>query len=427
MANAREAVLKGLCRIEEKGEYSNRVLTDILSNPDFSALDRGFITELLMGVVRNQLRLDYVIQKFSKLKLKKLSVSVHQLLKIGIYQILFMDSVPDSAACNESVKLANKYANQGARGYINGVLRSVSRGKEKIEYPKDPIENLSILYSYPLWLTKKIVSQYGIDVAERIIKDSHEKHLPTIRVNRLKTTVDELIKLLDVEGISTISSQQPWCLKVTSPINIRKSKAYADGLYSLQGISSMMAVDALDPKPNEVIFDLCAAPGGKTTQIGEIIGSKGKIYAFDIHNHKIDLIKAAANRLGIDCIETSVADSSVYNENFKELADRILVDAPCSGIGIIHKKPDIKWNRLENDIEELSNIQLKILENSSKYLKSNGVLLYSTCTILKEENQDIVAKFLKNNKNFKLIYDKQIQTYENGGNGFYIAKLIRES
>ena len=426
MANARELVLKGLCRIEEKGEYSNIALAHVLEREDLSPADRGFATELMMGVVRNQLKLDYIIQKFSKIKIKKLSPRVHQMLRMGIYQMVCMDNIPDSAACNETVKLANKYANGGAKGYVNGLLRSVAREKENIEYPADDLNRLSVYYSCPQWLTEKLVCQYGADESERILADSHIKHLPSIRVNKGKITDDELIKALADEGIKAKTTDTENCLLVEGAINVKKSKAYQDGLYSLQGISSMMAVEALSPKPGEFIMDMCAAPGGKTTQIAEIMGDKGRVLAFDIHPHKIDLIKAAAERLGLSSVEARVGNSAVFMEEYKRKADRVLVDAPCSGIGIIHKKPDIKWHRKEEDISELVKIQYGILETSSKYVKNGGVLVYSTCTILKEENQEQVQKFLENNKDFELKEEKQIQTYQKGGNGFYIAKMIRK-
>lgn len=426
MANARELVLKGLCRIEEKGEYSNIALAYVLERDDLSPVDRAFVTEVMMGVVRNRLKLDYIIQKFSKIKLKKLSPKVHQMLRMGIYQMVCMDNIPDSAACNETVKLANKYAHGGAKGYVNGLLRSVSREKENIEYPADDLNRLSIYYSCPLWLTEKIICQYGADECEKILADSHIKHPPAIRVNRTKITENELIKVLDDEGIKVKATDIENCLLVDGAINVKKSKAYLDGLYTLQGISSMMAVDILAPEANEFIMDMCAAPGGKTTQIAEIMGDKGKVLAFDIHPHKIDLINSAAKRLGLSSVEAKLGNSAVFMEEYAQKADRVLVDAPCSGIGIIHKKPDIKWQREEKDIEQLVKIQRDILENSSKYVKSGGVLVYSTCTILKEENQEQVQKFLENNTDFELKEEQQIQTYQKGGNGFYIAKMIRK-
>lgn len=426
MANARELVLKGLCRIEEKGEYSNIALAYVLERDDLSPVDRAFVTELMMGVVRNRLKLDYIVQKFSKIKLKKLSPKVHQMLRMGIYQMVCMDNIPDSAACNETVKLANKYAHGGAKGYVNGLLRSVSREKENIEYPTDDLNRLSIYYSCPLWLTEKLICQYGADECEKILADSHIKHPPAIRVNRTKITENELIKVLDDEGIKVKETDIENCLLVDGAINVKKSKAYLDGLYTLQGISSMMAVDVLAPEANEFVMDMCAAPGGKTTQIAEIMGDKGKVLAFDIHPHKIDLINSAAKRLGLSSVEAKLGNSAVFMEEYDRKADRVLVDAPCSGIGIIHKKPDIKWQREEKDIEQLVKIQRDILENSSKYVKSGGVLVYSTCTILKEENQEQVQKFLENNTDFELKEEQQIQTYQKGGNGFYIAKMIRK-
>ncbi len=427
MANARELVLKGLYRIETEEAYTNQVLKEILSGDAVSAVDRGFVTELLTGVIRNRLRLDHVIERFSKIKLKKLSPWVHQLLRMGIYQILLMDRVPDSAACNETVKLARKYAHGGAQGYVNGLLRSVAREKEHIPLPEKNPEFFSVRYSCPLWLTEKLLSQYGEDTCRNILEASLEKFPVSLRVNRLRINGEELRIKLEEEGIhGRLDAENPCRLLVDGSLDISRSKAYRDGLYSIQNSSSMRAVEVLAPRSGETVLDLCAAPGGKTTYAAEMMENRGRILAFDIHPHKTELIAKSADRLGISIVETARQDATEYMPEWTEKADRVLADVPCSGIGVIHKKPDIKWHRTEEDVDTLCKIQEKILKNAAGYVKPGGILVYSTCTILREENQEQISAFLDGNPEFVLEKEELLFTHETGGSGFYIAKLIRK-
>ena len=427
MANAREAVLKGLHRIETESAYTNQVLKEMLTGDRIADVDRGFATELLTGVVRHRLRLDYVIERFSKIKLKKLSPWVHQILRMGIYQILFLERVPDSAACNESVKLARRYANGGAQGFINGLLRTVAREKENISLPKEPRQRLSVAYSCPLWLTEKLIHQYGEEITEKILTASQEKYPVSLRVNQLATTAEELQKRLAEEGISArIDEKNSHRLLVDGALNVSQSSAYREGFYTVQNSSSMTAVEMLDPKRGETVLDLCAAPGGKTTYMAELMENEGKVLAFDIHPHKTELIQKSAQRLGISIVDVVVQDATVSMDAWVGKADRVLADVPCSGIGVIHKKPDIKWHRTPEDVEELCSIQKRILRNAAGYVKPEGVLVYSTCTILQEENQDQVAAFLKETSGFVLEEERLLFTHETGGSGFYIAKLIRK-
>ncbi len=427
MANAREVVLKGLYRIEMEDAYTNQILKEILSGDGVALVDRGFVTELLTGVVRHRLRLDYVIERFSKIKLKKLSPWVHLILRMGIYQILFLERVPDSAACNESVKLARRYANGGAQGFVNGLLRTVTREKENIPLPMENPERTSVAYSCPLWLTEKLIQQYGSEITEKILSSSHEKHPISIRVNRLSTNAEMLKKRLAEEGVQTsLDEENANRLFVEGALNVNQSSAYKEGLYTIQNSSSMTAVEVLDPRPGETVLDLCAAPGGKTSYMAERMENQGRVYAFDLHPHKTELIRKSAQRLRLSIIETGVQDATESMDEWVGKADRVLVDVPCSGIGVIHKKPDIKWHRTSDDVEELCKIQKRILQNAAAYLKPKGVLVYSTCTILREENQEQITEFLKKNSEFVLEEERLIFTHDTGGSGFYIAKLIRK-
>lgn len=424
--NPREAAMIALYKIEKEGAYSTKAIVDAAKDAD--ARDRAFVNELVMGVLRNKLRIDYIIQSYSKIRLKKLSPRVWQILRCGVYQLVWMDKVPTSAACNEAVKLASKYAHNAAKGYVNGVLRSISRSLDALPEPsaKNRAEYLSVMYSCPQWLVDKLSSQFGDETCEKILKDSLLPHSPMIRVNKTKTTAEKLMEILAEEGICAQKGEEEDCLIITGAIDINSSKAYKDGYYTLQNINSMRAVLALAPKSGETVIDVCSAPGGKTTHIAEIIEDKGKVIAFDIHPHKIKLIESAAKRLCLTCIDAMVNNSEMPVDKFIGTADRVLADVPCSGIGVIHKKPDIKWNRQAEDINKLCETQKNILCSASQYLKSGGTLVYSTCTILKEENSDVIDEFLKTHNDFEKQSEKLYLAHETGGSGFYICVLKKK-
>lgn len=433
--NPRECILNILLKLDKDGAYVNKVINDEFTHNEFSDLDKRFITEVVMGCVRNRDLLDFYIMQFSKVKIKKMSLAVRNILETGAYQVIFLDKVPDSAACNESVKLARKYVYKSS-GFINGILRNISRNKYNLKQPDKSmgtIEYLSIKYSYPVWLTEMLAKQYGNDTCEKIYISANKPYSPMIRANRLKADLWEnrrfsqykFIELLKHDGIDVCADGElDTCFHVDGNLDIKHSQSYKDGYYTLQNRSSQLAVKALDPKPNEFIIDMCAAPGGKTTAIAELMDNMGKIIAFDVHEHKIELINNAAKRLKIDIIDAERHDASVFDERYFKLADRVLVDAPCSGFGVLHTKPDIKRSRKPEDIDELVKIQEKILNAAAKYVKPGGILVYSTCTILKQENELQIKNFLHNHSEFELEYENMLFTHVEGGSGFYIAKMI---
>ena len=426
---ARESALKALYDIEKSGAYISAALKTALNREDFSAQDKGLITELIYGVISNKISLDYIISQFSKVKIKKMTPWVLNILRMGIYQLYYMDKIPESAACNESVTLAKKYSHKAASGFINGVLRSAARKRNDFEFPQsgDKAEDMSIEYSYPKWMTKRLIAEYGEDRCMELFKENQKSHGVHIRVNTLKTSIGELIEILEKDGIECEKYDDiETALLLKGKLNVEKSKAYKDGLFSLQNISSQKTVKVLDPQSSETIIDLCAAPGGKSTAIAERMENKGKVLSFDIFEHKIELIKASAKRLGIDILTASLMDATKKSDKLLGIADRVLADVPCSGLGVLHKKPDIKYSRTEEEVLELSKIQEAILENAKDYLKPGGVLVYSTCTILPEENKMQVEKFLAKNKNFKKEFEEQILTSNIGESGFYICKMVKE-
>lgn len=426
--NSREIILKTLYETEENGAYFNHALSNALSKCD--AADRGFVTEVTYGVIKNRLALDHIIMQFSSVKLKKMTPWVKNILRMGIYQMYYMDKIPHSAACNESVKLSKKYAHAASGRFINGVLRNVSRNIDSITFPEKETltKYLSVKYSYPLWMAEMLCKQYGFDKCEAFMAESNRSHRVNLRVNRLKATPSEVMEMLKEEGVLAASSSiSENCLEVSGKININSLKSYKEGYFSLQNISSYKAVEALSPKENDFVMDICAAPGGKSCAAAEMMKNKGEILSFDIHEHKTALIENSANRLGIHIIKAAVHNGCEFMPQYESKADKIILDAPCSGLGVIHKKPDIKWSRNENDIKELSEIQRRLLDTAAGYLKIGGTILYSTCTILKQENQDITYGFLKTHSNFEKLYEEQILTSENGESGFYICTMKRNS
>ena len=417
---AREAALKALYEIEYNGAYSNMAVKNTLKNSDMSERDKALFTALVYGVSDKKITLDYYISKFSKIKLKKISKYILIILRMGVFQLVFTDKIPQSAAVNESVKLAKRYGHGASAGFVNGVLRSVSKCGE-IEYPKEKDEYLSVKYSFPLWLCRKWTEEFGFEFTEDMMHSFGESKPITLRANTLKTTNEELVKKLSDLGIN--AEIQDGAV-VTGGFDIEKNTLYKEGYFTPQDTAAMKAAEILAPKPGDIVIDMCAAPGGKTTHIAEIMKNSGKILAFDIYNHKTELVKKNAERLGIDIIKTEVRNAAEFDRSLSGIADCILCDVPCSGLGIIGRKPDIKQN--EDRSEELCKIQAKILENACIYLKEGGVIVYSTCTVEKAENEGITGAFLEKQGNFEKLYEKTFYPHTDGTDGFYICKMRKK-
>ena len=417
--NAREKALKTLYEIEYNGAYSNLALKNTLKS-DTQPQDKAFITTLVYGVLDKKITLDYIIQKRSKLKLKKISKYILIILRMGIYQLKFMDKIPESAAVNESVKLAKRYGHGASAGFVNGVLRNAA--KTEIEYPADKTEYLSVKYSFPKEICQKWINDFGYDFTEEMFKAFSEPSCLTLRPNTLKTTSDELLVKLSEKGVKAAIADG---YITAEGFDIAHDELYKTGFYTVQDAAAMTASRVLAPNAGDTVIDMCAAPGGKTTHMAEIMQNKGKIYAFDVHEHKIDLIRKNAERLGITIIEAQIGDGQQYNKEFAETADKILCDVPCSGLGIIRRKPEIKYNR--EDTSELPEIQRAILDNAAKYLKPGGEIVYSTCTIEKEENEQVTGGFLRDNPDFEKLTEKTFYPHIDHTDGFYICKMKRNS
>lgn len=420
MDKVRNLALNVLVDIDKNGAYSNIALkNEFLKHKDFTDRDRHFATILVYGVTDKRLTLDYVISKHSKLKLKKLSVYVLNILRMGVYQIMFMDKIPQSAAVNESVILSKRYAHKAASGFINGVLRSVL--KSEIEYPSENDEYLSVKYSYPLWLVRKWINDFGYDFTKDLMKGFLRTPKLSLRANSLKISTDELLKKL-TEYNAEIKDGAILC----DGFDVSKNRLYTDGYFSVQDISAMNTARVLSPKKGDKVLDMCAAPGGKTTHIAELMENEGEIIAFDMYEHKVELIKKNAKRLGINIINAKVSDATKENKELFNRFNKVLCDVPCSGLGIIGRKPEIKWKE-NDDFSELCTIQKSILNNASKYLKENGEIVYSTCTLNPLENEGITDKFIEENSDFIKTYEKTYYPHIDLSDGFYICKLTRKN
>lgn len=396
---ARNIALKSLYEINIKQAYSNIVLDKFINEnrEKLSNLDINFISELVYGVVTWKLTLEYIIQKYSKTKIKKMSDWVKNILYLGSYQILFLDKVPKSAAVNESVNLCKKY-NFKSVGLVNAILRKIEKSDYKeISNITNSITRISLKYSMPEWIVKKFCDEYGEEETANICQNLNLRPNISVRINRLKGKMDLGEKGI-LEDFRTITGTK----------NITKTKEYIEGNITIQDEAAGLSSFVLAPKEGEIVLDACSAPGGKTTYLAELMHNKGKIVAWDIYEERLKQVEQNAKRLGIDIIQTEVHDATKLKEEYVEKFDKILLDVPCLGLGVIRRKPDIKWNRQEEDIKEISDIQFNILKTGSKYLKKNGTLVYSTCSMLKEENDAIIEKFIKEEKFETVNIEEQI-------------------
>ncbi len=388
MKNAREAALAALYEIEYEGAYSNIALKNVLAKSELDSRDRALAVALVYGVISKKRTLDYMISQLSKIKLKKLSKYILLIVRMGLYQLKFMDKIPDNAAVNESVRLARRFGHSASSGYVNGLLRNAAR--RDIKLPDD----VSIIESFAEENANRLISDYG-DSAAELMSSLNKEPVTTLRANRLKTSAAALAEKLG----GAVSPYLDDAVYVKQ-LDVSSSAEYEDGLFTVQDIAPMVACRVLAPSAGDRIIDLCAAPGGKTTYIAELMGNKGEILAFDIHEHRVELIDKNAKRLGIDIIKTALMDATKYNEELLESADKIIADVPCSGLGIARRKPELKY---KTDNDTLFDIQLAILKNGAKYLKKNGEMVYSTCTLYKRENEEVIEAFLKRHKDFELV------------------------
>ena len=437
MADARLTAVRMLLKMEESDSFSNILLDSVLSEAELGERDKAFAAALFYGVTERRLTLDYIIEQNSKIPFNKLDKAAVMILRTGLYQLLYMSGVPESAAVNESVKLCKKLKLFSAQGFVNGMLRSFVRSGKKISYlGLEAAERLSIEYSCPKWLTEKWLEEYDVERTVRALKASVGKPPVYARVNTLKTNTDDLLAALKKEHIS--AKRYPAlddCIVLEKTGDIEKCGAFREGLFHVQDISSQLCCLTLRPVVNETVIDMCAAPGGKSFTMAELMGNNGSLYSLDLHDMRVGLIVDGARRLGIRIITAKQGDATRYNTELPQ-ADRVLCDVPCSGLGVIRRKPEIKYKAPE-DFAELPDIQRRILETACKYVRVGGTLVYSTCTLSRAENDDVVDAFAAVHPEFSPIVqtvpykgaeNSFKRTYfpdENGGDGFFTASFRR--
>ncbi len=412
--------------VELKQAYSNISLNHyiISGKPDAPA----FVRELVYGVLENKMYLDYMIGHFVKTPVNKMKASDLMVLRLGFYQLKFLDGVPEYAAVNESVDLAKRYC-KGREGFINGVLRSFLRAGKEVELPdrtKDEIYYLSVKYSYEPWIIQLWLEQYSVEFVEELLAAGNQTPHLVIRVNFLKTSREDLKRRIIAKGYQ---AEDGLLCKEALHVEGRGllgGKLYNSGMFSVQDESSILAVNMLDPQMDETIIDVCAAPGGKALAIAEKMNNKGTVHAWDIYKRKLSIIDKEALRLGISIVTTRTWDATRVDSSLVEKADKVLVDAPCSGLGVVRRKPEIKYKKKSRDFDDFPRKQLAILSASSKYLKPGGTLVYSTCTISPYENQQVVKEFLKRNPSFDKLEELQLLPNVNNTDGFFICKMKKD-
>lgn len=429
MDKVRETALKVLYEVDKKGAYSNIALNEILkkirkSENEIDNRDVGFISEIVYGTVAWKLTIDEIIKKYSTIKFKKISPWIINILRMSIYQIVFLDKVPKSAVVNEGVNLAKRYGHQGSKNFVNAVLRKVDKKDyEEFFSIKNDTERISKTTSMPEWLVEKLIKETSIQKADEICKASNLRPILWIRANTLKITPEELKNRLNDEKMEAQIDGN--FLIIQGIKNIENLSLFKEGLFTIQDKTASLIPEMLKTKPGEKVLDACSSPGGKTTYMAEKMENQGEIIAWDIHPHRIKLVEETSKRLGITIIKTEEKDATKYEEKYRNYFDKILLDVPCLGLGVIKRKPDIKWQKQLEDIEEITKIQKNILKNCSKYLKDGGELVYATCSILKEENEEVIYDFLESNKTFELL--EKIQIYPSEKNdGFFMAKLQKK-
>lgn len=434
MINARKVAFEALSKLERDSAFSNLTLDSFLNKYEMDIRDKSFVSALFYGVIERKITLDYNLSLYLQKPISKLKPEAVTILRLGAYQILFMDKIPSSAAVNESVKLAKKYCSYAA-GLINAVLRKTDKNGLVLPEKEGTAYYLSVKYSCEKWLCEKWITEYSYENAEGVLSAGTGSPETFIRVNTLKTNEEKLIEELKNEGIDCAKTYLPDALKISlNGKDIEKTEGYKNGLFHVQDLASQLCIKALDAKEKETVFDLCSAPGGKAYTAAEYMKNKGTVLCFDKYEARVDLIKKGAERLGLDIIKGSVSDALIFRNDLGK-ADRVLCDVPCSGTGIIRRKPEIKYKAKEA-LEDLPEIQYSILVNGAKYVKEGGRLIYSTCALSKEENEGVCNRFLSVNSDFSAVNPLPeissdpfitLMPHINSSDGFFIACFERKS
>lgn len=425
--SVRELALEILIEVNEHGQYSHLMLRDVLDKYQFlEKAQRAFLTRLVEGTLERQIEMDYILDSFSKVKVKKMKPLIRNLLRMSVYQIKYMDKVPDSAVCNEAVKLAGKRGFRQLSGFVNGVLRNIARQKDSISYPKDQIENYSVSYSIPKWIIEMWIKDYGKEKTKAILEGFFKEKSLWIRTNLTVISPEELYQVLSDEGVTVERSKTlDYAFAISGFDHLAGLESFQKGLFYVQDISSMMVAEAASPKEGDYVIDVCAAPGGKSTHIAEKLKGSGMVEARDLTEYKVSLIEENIARHGLPNIKAVCMDATEKDEASVEKADVLVCDLPCSGLGVMGKKTDIRYKMTPEKQKDLVDLQRKILSTVESYLKPEGTLVYSTCTIHRQENEENVKWFLENYPQYSLISMEQMFPGETSADGFFIAKLLK--
>ena len=431
MESPRALALKSLVKMDTSSVFSNlEINTTLTRNKDLDPKDKGLYTALFLGVIENKMLLDYIIKAHSKISLDKIDIEELNILRMGIYQLYLMDKIPEYSAVNESVSLAKKRS----KGFINAVLRAFIRNGKKVELPKEKWERVSVLHSLPMEIIKLLIDSYGETTTYELITETKAREHLSLRVNTLRTNRDSVLKLVKEKGNYELSQYSDNIIKCDLSISQAQS-ILNDGLAFVQDEASYICANVVGARAGERVLDACACPGGKSFSMAMEMENQGYLLSCDLHENKLSLIEKTGNLLGINIITTKAQNGKEYVSELDSSFDRVLCDVPCSGLGIIFKKPDIKYKSLES-INNLPCVQLDILKNCSRYVKVGGILVYSTCTINKKENEDNVVAFLKENPCFEPV-DFSVQDISsangmytfmphiNNTDGFFVAKMKR--
>ena len=444
---ARELALSVLREVHENDAYANvalvRALRDLPEDRALSDIDRRFATELVYGVAKAVGTLDWIMAHYVKRPLEKLDPVVREILRLGLYQLFYLDAVPPSAACNTSVELAKHHAHAGVAGFVNGVLRSAVREPERAAFPtgaEHAVERLALEKQHPLWLVQRWVEQLGYEETSALCDKDNEPAPLCLRTNTLRTSRTELLTVLQEAGCEAEASQwAPEGILLHQHGSLDSLAPLQQGLAQVQDESSMLVAHVVDPQPGERVLDCCSAPGGKTTHMAALMQNQGEITALDIYDHKLQRVTDNAARLGIDIIKTVRLDAREAGDRYAGQMDRVLVDAPCSGLGVLRRRPDARWHKSAVEIEALPSLQSAILDSAAQAVRPGGVLVYSTCTIEPQENSAVVEAFLARHPEFTLEpvggclpesrrEEKMLQLspQRDGTDGFFIARMRRK-
>jgi len=441
MDKVRGAAVKVLLAVHDDGAYANIALTEVFKKYHFTGQERRFLTELVYGSVKAGETLDWIIQRYAKRPIGKMTPAVRAILRLGMFQLFFLDRIPASAVCNESTELAKRFGHIGTVKFVNAVLRSAVREPERAFPAEDDTpEFLSIKLQHPVWLIRRWLHVFGREETEKLCVFNNTPAILSLRTNLLRIDRDSLLTLLRKEGAEAHASEwAPEGIICTKHGALEELDALQKGLFQVQDESSMQVAHVLDPHPGEFLIDLCSAPGGKTTHLAERMNNQGRILALDIYDAKLKRVEENAKRLGISIIQTQCMDAREIGENFFGQADRVLADVPCSGLGVLRRRPDARWKKNEEEISQLPIIQRAILRSAAHVVKPGGIIVYSTCTIEPDENESVVRSFLDTHEGFHLesagaylplkpSSHDMVQFYpqRDGIDGFFIARIRRD-